>query len=145
MACLVCRGESTVTGFLAEYADDLGAVGTQDDNGHAEAEMLEILADAEEIRRKRVVHQELVDLGFYLRCGSCSIIDQAGAVADLGVENLAGGKCFVRLNEIENLVGHLVVRSPGHILVAISNCARDDIGLLLEDLGAVYGKRCTGF
>ena len=45
----VSRGEADVTGLLTSEADDARAVLVEDDDADGEAEVLEILADSEEI------------------------------------------------------------------------------------------------
>ena len=53
--------------------------------------MLEILADTEEVRGQRVIHQELLDLRLGGSTGFGCVIDQAGTIADFSVEDLTGG------------------------------------------------------
>ena len=53
----VRRGKSAVASLLAQQAHNLGAVGVEDDDRDAEGEVLEVLADTEEIGRQGVVEQ----------------------------------------------------------------------------------------
>lgn len=71
--------------------------------------------------------------------GAC-VVDEAAAVADFGVEHLAGGKCLVRLNEVDDVVGHLVVGTPWDVLHPLGDEYGGDIVLLFEDLGGVGGE-----
>ena len=143
-AVLLCRGETTVAGLLAKNADDAGGVGTEDDDTDAESEVLEVLTDAEEIGGKVVVHEVMVhvlpDVCFGFRC----VIDQAGAIANLGIEDLAGGKRLVAFYKLKDFVGHLVVSTPGHVLIALVERHRKDIRLFAEYLGRIGGESCGG-
>ena len=56
--------------------------------------MLEVLTDTEEVSRQVVVEKEVLDFILYRSGGDAGIILQAGAVADLGVEDLAGCQSF---------------------------------------------------
>ena len=107
--------------------------------------MFEVLTDTEEIGGKVVVHEVMVDVlldgCFGFRC----VIDQAGAIANLGIEDLAGGKRLVAFYKLKDFVGHLVVSTPGHILVALVDGNRKDIRLFAEDLGRTGGESSTGF
>ena len=144
-AVLLCRGETTVAGLLAENADDAGCVGTEDDDTDAEPEVLEVLTDAEEIGGKVVVHEVMVDVLPDVCFGFRCVIDQAGTIANLGIENLAGGKRLVAFYKLKDFVGHLVVRSPGHILVALVERHRKDIRLFAEDLRRTGCESGGGF
>lgn len=45
----VSRGKATITGFLSQQADDTRAVHVENKHRHDEAEVLEVLTDAEEV------------------------------------------------------------------------------------------------
>ena len=144
----VSRGEADVAGLLACEADDACAVLVEDDDTDGEAEVLEILADSEEICGEVVVGEEVVHLGCCL-CGGCAcVVDKAAAVADLGVEHLAGGKGLVGLDEVDDVVGHLVVGTPWDVLHLVGDEHGGDIVLLFEDFTGVGGEGncfvCTG-
>ena len=61
--------------------------------------MLEVLAYTEKISREVVIEKEVLDFILDRGGGDAGIILQAGAIADLGVETLAGCQSFVFLNE----------------------------------------------
>lgn len=60
--------------------------------------MLEVLTDTEKISGEVVVESEVLDFALDLGGGDAGIIPQAGAIADLGVENLTSGERLVFLN-----------------------------------------------
>ena len=77
--------------------------------------MLEVLTDSEEGGREVVVKEEVVDFILDVGGSDAGIIRQAGTVADLCIETLAGCSCFVFLYEGENVGRHLIVAAPGDI------------------------------
>jgi hypothetical protein len=42
-----------------------------------------------------------------------AVVLQSGVIADLGIEQLTGGECFIFLNEIEKDEWHLIVGAHG--------------------------------
>ena len=136
----VSRGEADVAGLLASEANDARAVLVEDDDADGEAEVLEILADTEEICGEVVVGEEVVHFLLHLCVGGTCVVDKAAAVADLGVEHLAGGKGLVGLDEVDDVVGHLVVGTPGDVLHPFGDEYGGDVVLLLEDFGGVGGE-----
>ena len=136
----VSRGEADVAGLLASEADDARAVLVEDDDADGEAEVLEILADTEEICGEVVVGEEVVHLGCCL-CGGCAcVVDKAAAVADLGIEHLAGGESLVGLDEVDDVIRHLVVGTPWDVLHPFGDEYGGDVVLLLEDFTGVGGE-----
>jgi len=101
----------------------------------------EVLTDTEKVSGEVIVEHEVLDFALDSGGGNAGIIPQAGAVADLGVETLTSGECFVFLDERENVERHLVVAAPRHIREAIINDSRHDIHVLLENGSGVYRKR----
>ena len=125
MTILVCRREAAVTRLLADEPDDALAVGGEDDDRYGEAEVLEVLRHPEEVARDVVVQEEVVDLVLHLPAGISGVVDQSVAIAELGVEELAGGECLVSLNEVQDVVRHLVVAPQGMIEWWSSSCIGD--------------------
>jgi len=107
--------------------------------------MLEILADTEVIRRDVVVHHVILHFLLDFLLGSRRVVDQAGAIADFGVEELTGGKSLVGINELQDFVGHFVVSAPGHILVALGDLHGLHVNLFAEDFGRIDRESGTGF
>ncbi len=118
----------------------LRTVLVEDDDADGEAEVLEVLADTEEITCHVIVSCEVVDFILCLCGGLVCVIDKAAAVADLGVEHLAGGKCLVGLDEVDDVVRHLVVGTPWDVLHPLGDEYGGDVVLLFEDLGGVGGE-----
>lgn len=111
----VGRGEAAVTGFLTQEAHNLCAVLVENKHADGEAKVLEVLTDSEEGGREVVVKEEVVDFILDVGGSDAGIIRQAGTVADLCIETLAGCSCFVFLYEGENVGRHLIVAAPGDI------------------------------
>ena len=132
-AVLVSRGKADVTGLLSGEPDDARAVFIEDDDAYGEAEVFEVLADTEEICGEVVIGEEVVHLGCCL-CGGCArVVDKATAVADFGVEHLAGGESFIGLDEVDDVIRHLVVGAPWDVLHLFGDEYWGDVVLLLED------------
>ena len=132
-AVLVSRGKADVTGLLACEPYDVRAVLVENDDADGETEVFEVLADAEEISGEVVVSEEVIDLGRCL-CGGCArVVDKAAAVADFGVEHLAGGESFIGLNEVDDVIRHLVVCTPWDVLHLVGDEYWGDVVLLLKD------------
>ena len=87
----------------------------EDDDGYAPAEVLEILADSEEIRGKVVVQAEILDFGLNGGCAGVGSVLETGAVAYFRVEELTGGEGFVGLYFVKHIEGHFVVTAPGNV------------------------------
>ena len=52
--------------------------------------------------------------------------------------------CLVRLNEVNDIVRHLVVASPRDVLHLVVDDDWCDVMLLLEDFGCLGGESCGG-
>ncbi len=90
----------------------------------------------------KVVHAEdaaVADAAALAGCEQLDVAPQAGAVADLSVETLAGCEGFVFLYEGENVERHLIVASPGNIREAVVYDSRHNIHVLAE-----HGLRVDG-
>ena len=107
--------------------------------------MLEVLAHTEEVRGQGVVEQEVLDLPLDIAATRVGVVLQAAAVANLGIEHLAGSEGLVTLDEVNDVVRHAVVRSPGDIGQRLVNDGGHDVHILLEHLAAVglEGRRCV--
>lgn len=107
--------------------------------------MLEVLTDTEKVCCEVVVEKEVLDFILDRGGGDAGIIPQPCAIADLGVEALAGGEGFVFLYEVENIERHLVVAAPRDIRELIVYERRHDVGVLPEHRLRIDGERSTGF
>ena len=112
---LVSRSEATITGFLSQQAHDACAVLVENKHRHGEAEVLKVLADAEKVSGEVVVEKEVLDIILDLCGGFVGAVLQPGAIADLGVETLAGCQSFVFLDEREQVERHLIIAAPRDI------------------------------
>ena len=75
---------------------------------------------------------------------TCVVIDKSNAIADFSVEHLASAHCFVRLNEVNDVVRHLIVTYPRDVLHLVVDDDWCDVVLLLEDFRCLGGKGCGG-
>lgn len=140
----VSRCEPTITGFLSQQTDDARAVLVENKHGHGEAEVLEVLTDAEKVSGEVVVKEEVIDSRLN-RCGGFGgAVLQPRTVADLGVEALAGCQSFVFFDEREQVERHLIVAAPRNIAKAIVYDSRHNIHVLLEYGRGVDCERCAG-
>jgi len=141
---LVSRGEAAVASLLADESYDFVPLGIEDDDRHTESEVLEVLAHAKEVIRHVVIEKEILHL-FLRRCGSLvRVIHKATAIAHLRIEDLASGKRFIGLYQIQDFVGHLVVcPPPRHITQPFINDDRVDVTLFLEHAAAIDRKHST--
>ena len=90
---------------------NLGTLVIQDNYGHGEIEMLEILAYAEKIIRH-------------------GIIQQAAAIADLGVENLACRQGFVLLDQVKQIIRKHIISAPHNVFLTVRSAVGvDGVGL----------------
>lgn len=140
----VSRGEATIVGFLSQQTDDARAVLVENKHRHGEAKVLEVLRNAEEVSGEVVVENEVLDFSLGVRRRTGDAVLQAGSVADLGVEALAGCQCFVLLDEREQVERHLIVAAPGNIRERIVYDSRHDVNVLTEHGGRVDGERGAG-
>lgn len=90
----VSRGKATITGLLSQQPDDARTVIVEKEHRYGEAEVLEVLADAEKIRGEVVVEKEVLDIILDLCGGFGGAVLQPRTVADLGIETLAGCQSF---------------------------------------------------
>ena len=95
--------------------------------------------------RRIVVEQEVLDLLFDSAVARFGVVLQAAAVAHLSVEHLAGGEGLVTLDEVNDVVRHVVVRAPWDIGQGLVDDGGHDVHVLLEHLAAVglERRRCV--
>ena len=106
--------------------------------------MLEVLAHAEKVTCEVVVQHEVIHLRLHLCGGKLCVIDKSAAIADFGIEHLAGAHCLVRLDEVNDIVRHLIVTSPRDVLHPVVDDDWCDVVLLLEYFGCLGGEGCGG-
>lgn len=106
--------------------------------------MLELLAHTEEVTCEVVVQHKVIHLRLHLCGGKLRVIDKSAAIADFGVEHLASAHCLVRLDEVNDVVRHLVVTSPWDVLHLVVDDDWCDVMLLLEDFRCLGGEGCGG-
>ena len=58
--------------------------------------------------------------------------------------HLASAHCFVRLDEVNDIVRHLIVTSPRDVLHLVVDDDWCDVVLLLEDFTCLGGESCGG-
>lgn len=100
--------------------------------------MLEVLAHAEKVTCEVVVQHKVIHLRLHLCDGKLCVIDKSAAIADFGIEHLASAHRLVRLDEVNDVVRHLIVASPRDVLHLVIDDDWCDVMLLLEDF------RCLG-
>ena len=102
--------------------------------------MLEVLAHTEEVTCEVVVQHKLIHLCGGLLC----VIDKSAAIADFGIEHLTSAHRLVRLDEVNDVVRHLVVTSPWDVLHLVVDDDWCDVVLLLEDFRYLGGEGSGG-
>ena len=104
--------------------------------------MLEVLAHAEEVTCEVIVQHKVINLRLDLCGGKPRVIYKSAAIADFSVEHLASAHCLVRLNEVNDVVRHLIVTSPRDVLQLVVDDDWCDVVLLLEDFRCLGGEGC---
>ena len=104
--------------------------------------MLEVLAHAEEVTCEVVVQHKVIHLRLHLCGGKLRVIDKPAAIADFSVEHLASAHRLVRLNEVDDVVRHLIVTSTRDVLHLVVDDDWCDVVLLLEDFRCLGGEGC---
>ena len=143
-ARLVGRSKADIARLFADDTDNATGILIEDDHADAEAEVLEVLAHAEEVTCEIVVQHEVILLRLHLCGGKLRVIDKSAAIADFGIEHLASALCLVRLDEINDIVRHLVVTSPRDVLHPVVDDDWCDVVLFLKDCGCLGGEGCGG-
>ena len=106
--------------------------------------MLEVLPHTEEVTCEVVVQHKIIPLRLHLCGGKLRVVDKSASVADFGVEHLAGAQCLVRLDEVNDIVRHLIVTSPRDVLHLVVDDDWCNVVLLLEDFRCLGGEGCGG-
>ena len=106
--------------------------------------MLEVLAHAEEVTCEVVVQHKVINLRLDLCGDKLRVIDKSASIADFSVEHLASAHRLVRLDEIDDVVWHTVVTSPGYIFHALVDEDGRDVVLLLKDFRCLSGEGSGG-
>lgn len=106
--------------------------------------MLEVLTHTEEVTCKVVIQHEVIHLRLHLCGGKLRVIDKSAAIADFGIEYQASAHCLVRLDEVNDIVRHLVVTSPWDVLHLVVDDDWCDVVLLLEDFRCLGGEGSGG-
>ena len=143
-ARLVGRSKADIARLFADDADNATGILIEDDHADAKAEVLEVLAHAEEVTCEVVVQHEVIHLRLHLCGGKPRVIDKSAAIADFGIEHLASAHRLVRLDEVNDVVRHLIVTSPRDVLHPVVDDDWCDVMLLLEDFRCLGGESCGG-
>ena len=106
--------------------------------------MLEVLTHTEEVTCEIVVQHKIIHLRLHLCGGKLRVIDKSTAIADFSIEHLASAHCLVGLDEINDVVRHLIVTSPRDLLHLVVDDDWCDVVLLLEDFRCLGGEGCGG-
>jgi len=70
------------------------------------------------------------------------VVLQTAAIAHLSVEHLAGGEGLVTLDEVNDVVRHVVVVAPRNVGQRFVDDRRHDVHVFLEHLAAVGLESC---
>ena len=132
----------TIARLFAHDADNATGILIEDDYADAEPEVLKVLAHPEEVTCEVVVQHKVIHLR--LCGGKLRVIDKSTAIADFSIEHLASAHCLVGLDEINDVVRHLIVTSPRDLLHLVVDDDWCDVVLLLEDFRCLGGEGCGG-
>ena len=116
----------------------------EDDYADAKPEVLEVLTHTEEVTCEVVVQHKIIHLRLHLCGGKLRVIDKSTAIADFSIEHLASAHLLVRLDEVNDVVRHLVVTSPWDVLHPVVDDDWCDVMLLLEDFRCLGGEGSGG-
>ena len=126
------------------FAHDATGILIEDDYADAKPEVLEVLVHTEEVTCEVVVQHKVIHLRLHLCGGKLRVIDKSTAIADFSIEHLASAHCLVRLDEINDVVRHLIVASPWDVLHLVVDDDWCDVMRFLEDFGSLGGEGCGG-
>ncbi len=104
--------------------------------------MLEVLTHTEEVTCEVVVQHKIIHLR--LCGGKLRVIDKSTAIADFSIEHLASAHRLVRLDEVNDVVRHLIVTTPRNLLHLVVDDDWCDVMLFLEDFGCLGGEGSGG-
>ena len=91
-----------------------------------------------------VVQHEVIHLRLHLCGGKLRVIDKSVAIADFGIEHLASAHCLVRLDEVNDIVRHLIVASPWNVLHLVVDDDWCDVVLLHKGFTCLGSEGCGG-
>ena len=91
-----------------------------------------------------VVQHEVIHLRLHLCGGKLRVIYKSVAIADFGIEHLVSAHCLVRLDEVNDIVRHLIVASPWDVLHLVVDDDWCDVVLLLKDFRCLGSEGCGG-
>ena len=124
-ALLVCWRKANIASLLAQHPHHLVALLIENYHAHGKTEVFEVLANTEKITRHVVIQEELLDLVHHFPFAHfISLVHQSASIAHLCIEHLASAQCLITLNQIDNVIRHLVVCSPRHIAHLVAHMAR---------------------
>ena len=106
--------------------------------------MLEVLAHTEEVTCEVVVQHKVINLRLDLCGGKFRVIDKSAAIADFSIEHLASAHCLVRLDEVNDVVRHLIVTSTRDVLHLVVDDDCGNVVLLFEDFRCLGSEGCGG-
>ena len=106
--------------------------------------MLELLAHTEDVTCEVVVQHKVIHLRLHLCGGKLRVIDKSTAIADFSVEHLASAHCLVRLDEVNDIVRHLIVASPWNVLHLVVDDDWCDVVLLHKGFTCLGSEGCGG-
>lgn len=126
------------------FAHDATGILIEDDYADAKPEVLEVLTHTEEVTCEVVVQHKIIHLRLHLCGGKLRVIDKSTAIADFSIEHLASAHLLVRLDEVNDVVRHLVVTSPWDVLHLVVDDDWCDVVLLFKDFRCLGGEGCGG-
>ena len=130
--------------MFAHDAHNATGILIEDDYADAKPEVLEVLTHTEEVTCEVVVQHKIIHLRLHLCGGKLRVIDKSTAIADFSIEHLASAHLLVRLDEVNDVVRHLVVTSPRDVLHLVVDDDWCDVVLLLKDFRCLGGEGCGG-
>lgn len=134
----------TIARLFAHDADNATGILIEDDYADAKPEVLEVLTHTEEVTCEIVVQHKIIHLRLHLCGGKLRVIDKSTAIADFSIEHLASAHCLVGLDEVNDVVRHLIVTSPRDLLHLVVDDDWCDVVLLLKDFRCLGGEGCGG-
>ena len=134
----------TIARLFAHDADNATGILIEDDYADAKPEELEVLTHTEEVTCEVVVQHKIIHLRLHLCGGKLRVIDKSTAIADFSIEHLASAHCLVGLDDINDVVRHLIVTTPRDLLHLVVDDDWCDVVLLLEDFTGLREEGCGG-
>ena len=91
-----------------------------------------------------IVQHKVIHLRLHLCGGKLRVIYKSAAIADFSVEHLASVHCLVRLDEVNDIVRHLIVASPWNVLHLVVDDDWCDVVLLHKGFTCLGSEGCGG-